>query len=287
MDAHIGLVVARHEHDLVAAPLGHARQPVAALGVGRSLDDVHAVEGVVGHLVALDRDPRQRLLRVLVADHADDRLGRCGHVPEVGPVVGGDRARFAVAGLARPFNHFDGLSRPRQDAELLAGDSWPVELHPDEAVAADAREPEAALRVRRDLRRQRDGVFLEILLLKLKAQAFLALDGFEPGTEVFPGGRVDLQHAEGRAGNRLPFEINDLAGDRHVVLHQLKREVVPLAVCRDHYPTGTVVCRHGPDEGWHVGAFRFRDGELEAAVGSGGRILGRRFWPVTARRITR
>ena len=91
----------------------------------------------------------------------------------------------------------------------------------DEPVAADAGEPEAALGVRRDRRGQGDGVPREILLLELERYTafglFSAPGGFEPGAEVFARRRVDLQHAEGRARDRLPLQVDDLAGDRHVV----------------------------------------------------------------------
>ena len=107
------------------------------------------------------------------------------------------------------------------------------------------------------------------------AQPFLGLDGFEPGAEVFPGCRVDLHQAEGRARNRLPLEIDDLAGDRHVIVRQSNRQVVPLTVWRDLHPAGAVVWCRGRDDGVLIPEFRFRYRELEAAVRSGRRILGR------------
>src|SRR5205807_3613025 len=158
-----------------------SRQAIATLLIGGSSDKVPAVRGVVGHLEALDRDPGQRLLRVLVADYADNRLGRRGHVSKTGRVVGSERVRFAVFAMALGFRQFDVLSRPRQDLQKLAGDGWPVELRSNEAVAADAGEPEAALGVGHGLQRNCDGIPREILLLELKAQPLPGPGGFEPG----------------------------------------------------------------------------------------------------------
>ena len=89
VDADIRLVVARQKPDLVASALGQPGQPIAAIGVGRGLDDVPTGDRVIGQLVTLDGHARQRFPCVHVADHADDRLGRRGRVLEVGAVVGG------------------------------------------------------------------------------------------------------------------------------------------------------------------------------------------------------
>ena len=109
--------------------------------------------------MAADCEPRERLLRALVADHTRDRPGRCGHVPEAGPIIGGDGRRPDLQGAYR-----NRLARPREDVQVLADDGWPVELCRDQAIAADAGEPDAALGVACDLERRRDGA-REILLL--------------------------------------------------------------------------------------------------------------------------
>ncbi len=123
----------------------------------------------------------------------------------------------------------------------------------------------------------------QILLLEPVTAPFLGPDGFEPGTEVFPGRGADLQHLEGRAGDRLPFEIDDLAGDRPV-LDELKRQVVTPAARGNFHPAEPVADRRRHDDGLFKSEFLVLDGELsppageelEAAVRSGRRGLVRR-----------
>src|SRR5262249_32121281 len=124
----------------------------------------------------------------------------------------------------------DGLTGSSQDVQRIAGKARPVKPCPDEPVAAE----------RRYLPGQR-GRPLEVLLLKLATQPFFALYRFEPGAEVFAGGGTDLQYAEGSARTRLPFEIDDRAGDRHVIFHQLQRQLAASV---------------GRDVGWEVGPTR-------------------------------
>ena len=131
---------------------------------------------------------------------------------------------------------------------MLADDGRAFELRHDEAVPSDAGESETPFGIGGELRGRCDRDPREVLLLKLIAQPFLGLGGFEPGTEVFPGCRADLHHVEGRAGNRLPFEIDDLAGDR-LVLDELKRQVVTPALRGNLHPGDPVVCRRGRDDG--------------------------------------
>ncbi len=233
---------------------------------------------VIGHLDAHDDDPGQRLLRVLVADHAGDWPGRGRRMPEIGRVVG--RGPF---GREPERGHGEGLSRARQDPELLAGDGRAVELRHDEAVASDAGEPETPFGIGGELRGRRDGAPREIRLLELVACPPPGPGGFEPGTEVFPDRGADLQHLEGRAGDRLPLEIDDLAGDRPV-LDELKRQVVTPAPRGNFRPGDPVADRRRRDDGLLKSEFHVvgrelsppAGAELEAAVRSGRRGLVRR-----------
>ena len=126
--------------------------------------------------------------------------------------------------------------------------------------------------------------------LELIAPPFPGPGGFEPGAEVVPGRGADLQHVEGRARDRLPFEIDDLAGDR-LVLDQLERQVVAPAVRGNLHPGDPVVCRRGRDDGrvrwiFHVLERQLSPPvgeELEAAVRSGRRGLGDEYGSVGER----
>ena len=124
----------------------------------------------------------------------------------------------------------------------------PSSFASDEAVAADAGESETPFGIGGDLRRRRDRDPREVLPLELVARPFLGPGGFEPGAEVVPVRGADLQHLEGRARDRLPFEVDDLAGDRPVV-DQSERQVVAPASAGNLHPGEPVVRRRRRDDG--------------------------------------
>ncbi len=141
VDAHVRLVVSRHEADLVAGTFRQSGQAVSALGVGHGLDNVSTGDGVVCELVALDRHTRDRLPGVLVSNHSHHWLGWRGHVPEVASEVR-DRSWLA---LEFPD---DRSPRQRDHLEVLTGDTWPVYLHSNRSLVPDTAELESALGVR-------------------------------------------------------------------------------------------------------------------------------------------
>ena len=107
----------------------------AAVGLGSD----HLIEArVIRQPVAGNGDPGQRLPRVPVADHARDRLRRGRGMPELGPVVRGDR----VVGI-RQSGDVEGLSRTRHDLRI-----WLTMVGPSSFATTRRSRPMPASRIR-------------------------------------------------------------------------------------------------------------------------------------------
>src|SRR5262249_40662230 len=149
-----------------------------------------------------------------------------------------------------------------------------LESRLDQPVAADAGEPQLTVGIGRYLWTWRRGVVPEILTFEVEDQPLLALGGRDPRADVVARRRVDLPDREGRLRDRLPFEIDDLSCDRHVVLDEANRQIVPSGArlqidpadavirCSGHHPRVPTLLEFG------VGY-----GELKLAVGAGSRRL--------------